>query len=363
MSDLQTGLIALGVLAIVVVLGLNWWQDRRARKQIQDGFPDTGKDPLLHGAEPGLPATDGVRREPGLGAMAEAESNVVGGIEAHPAAASAPSQHDADEADEACETVIDVSFLEPVPGDELAAFTQGIRHAGQKSLRVFAETTDGLHRAAIRSGETYASVQVAVLLANRSGPLSAGEWAEALSRSRVLADRFDGTVEASDTQAVLDRANKLDAVCAALDAQVGLTLVASSRRWSSGDVLTAAREAGFSSIQDGRLPWVDQDGAVRFTLGRSDGVSLGSAGPATIGQLSLILDVPRAPAHEHAFSQMAKIARGLAARLEATVVDDNGRPLADGAEAAIDKQLQALYARLEQSGLKAGSVRALRVFG
>jgi len=360
MSDLQTGLIALGVLAIVVVLGLNWWQDRRARKQIQDGFPDSGKDPLLHVAEPGMPAADGVRREPGMGFADSAESNVVGGMQAHTAA---PQQHDTDEADEACETVIDVSFLESVPGDELAAFTQGIRHAGQKSLRVFAETTEGLHRAAIRSGESYASIQVAVLLANRSGPLSAGEWAEALSRSRVLADRFDGTVEASDTQAVLDRANKLDAVCAALDAQVGLTLVASSRRWSSGDVLTAAREAGFSSILDGRLPWVDQDGAVRFTLGRSDGVSLGSAGPATIGQLSLILDVPRAPAHEHAFAQMAQVARGLAARLEATVVDDNGRPLADGAETAIDKQLHALYARLEHSGLKAGSVRALRVFG
>lgn len=359
MSDLQIGLVALGVLAIVVVLGLNWWQDRRARKQIQDGFPGTGKDPLLHGVEPGLPGAEGARREPGLGAVAEAESNVVGGLEA---AAASPA-HDTEEVDEACEIVIDVSFLEPVPGDELAAFTQGIRHAGQKPLRVFAETTDGLHRAAIRSGENYASVQVAVLLANRSGPLTAGEWAEALSRSRVLADRFDGTVEAIDTQAVLDRASKLDAVCAALDAQVGLTLVASSRRWSSGDVLTAAREAGFSSIQDGRLPWVDQDGAVRFTLGRSDGVSLGSAGPATIGQLSVILDVPRAPAHEHAFTQMAKIARGLAARLEATVVDDNGRPLADGAEAAIDKQLQALYAKLDHSGLKAGSVRALRVFG
>ncbi|VCU72291.1 hypothetical protein PIGHUM_04390 [Pigmentiphaga humi] len=361
MSDLQTGLIALGVLAIVVVLGLNWWQDRRARKHIQEGFPDTGSDPLLHGAEPAHQA-GGARREPGLGAAAPEPGNVVGGFDAHAAAPEPAHQHDAEEADEACETVIDVSFLEPVPGEELAAFTQGIRHAGQKTLRVFAETTEGLHRAAIRSGESYASVQVAVLLANRSGPLSAGEWAEALSRSRVLADRFDGTVEASDTQAVLERAGKLDAVCAALDAQVGLTLVASSRRWSSGDVLTAAREAGFSSIHDGRLPWVDQNGAARFSLGRSDGVSLGSAGPATIAQLSLILDVPRAPADEHGFARMAEVARGLAGRLEASVVDDNGRPLADGAETAIDKQLLGLYERLEHSGLKAGSLRALRVF-
>ncbi|WP_420225664.1 cell division protein ZipA C-terminal FtsZ-binding domain-containing protein [Pigmentiphaga litoralis] len=362
MNDLQSGLIALGVLAIVIVLGLNWFQDHRARKQMQARFPDNGKDPLLTPSDPPVPGASPelVRREPGLGvapAMAEPVTSVESG-----ALADIPP-HDAEEADEACETVIDVVFMEPVMGDELSAFTQGIRHAGQKPLRVFAHTADGVHRSSIRPNERYASVQVAVLLANRSGALTAGEWAEALSRSRVLADRFDGTVEATDTQAVLGRAGQLDGACAALDAQVGITLVARSRRWASSDILTAAREAGFSGIQDGRLPWVDHDGIIRFTLGRTDGVSLGSAGPATIGQLNLLLDVPRAPADEHGFARMAQTARTLAGRLEADVVDDNGRPLADGAEQAIDKQLQALYVRLDDAGLTAGSARAQRVFG
>lgn len=364
MSDLQTGLIALGILAIVIVLGLNWFQDYRARKQMQARFPDSGKDPLLHKSEalaPGGAAPDLTRREPALGSLGPVAMEPVTSVESG-ALADIPA-HDAEEADETCETVIDVVFIEPVPGEELGAFTQGIRHAGAKPLRVFAHTADGVHRSAIRPNERYASVQVAVLLANRTGPLSSGEWAEALSRSRVLADRFDGTVEASDTQAVLGRAAQLDAACATLDAQVGITLVARSRRWASSDILSAAREAGFSSIQDGRLPWVDHDGVVRFTLGRTDAVSLGSVGPATIGQLNLLLDVPRAPADEHGFARMAQTARGLAARLEADVVDDNGRPLADGAENAIDGQLQALYAKLDASGLAAGSPRAMRVFG
>ncbi|GAA4338037.1 cell division protein ZipA C-terminal FtsZ-binding domain-containing protein [Pigmentiphaga soli] len=361
MTDLQTGLIALGVLAIVIVLGLNWWQDRRARKQIQDRFPDTGRDPLLHGADPAAPAAGGgmpLRREPGIGHGAAAADGAAEAV-----AAATVSGHDPEEPDEACETVIDVVFPEPVAGDELAAFTQGIRHAGQKPLRVFAETVEGLHRSLIRSGERYASVQVAVLLANRSGALNAGEWAEALSRARVLADRFDGTVEAADTQGVLERASALDAASAALDAQVGLTLAARDRRWSAADVLDAARQAGFGSLQDGRLPWAGGDGIVRFTLGRSDGVSLGSPGPAAIAQLSLLLDVPRAPADPQAFAGMAQVGRVLAARLDAQLVDDSGRPLADGAEAAIDRQLQELYGRLEAAGLQAGSSRALRVFG
>ena len=363
MSDLQTGLIALGILAIVIVLGLNWFQDYRARKQMQARFPDNGKDPLLHTSEtpvPGSGAPDLTRREPALGAATSAAEPVTS-VESG-ALADIPA-HDSDEADETCETVIDVVFIEPVLGEELGAFTQGIRHAGQKPLRVFAETADGVHRSSIRPNESYTSVQVAVLLANRTGPLSAGEWAEALSRSRVLADRFDGTVEAADTQAVLGHAGQLDAACATLDAQVGITLVSRSRRWASSDILSAAREGGFSSIQDGRLPWVDHDGLVRFTLGRTDAVSLGSVGPATIGQLNLILDVPRAPADEQGFARMAETARGLATRLDADVVDDNGRPLADGAETAIDAQLQTLYTKLDGAGFAAGSPRAMRVFG
>jgi len=46
MSDLQIGLVALGVLLILGVLGFNWWQDRRARKSMQQHFPMATDDPL-----------------------------------------------------------------------------------------------------------------------------------------------------------------------------------------------------------------------------------------------------------------------------------------------------------------------------
>lgn len=45
MSDLQIGLIALGVLLILLVLGFNWWQDRRVRRRMQAHFPSTEQDP------------------------------------------------------------------------------------------------------------------------------------------------------------------------------------------------------------------------------------------------------------------------------------------------------------------------------
>jgi hypothetical protein len=48
--------------------------------------------------------------------------------------------------------------------------------------------------------------------------------------------------------------------------------------------------------------------------------------------------------------------------LRAELVDDQGKPLADGSETVIDERLQVLFGQLEQAGLPAGSERAQRVF-
>ena len=390
MSDLQIGLIALGALAILIILCINWWQDRRARTQMQARFPVGEHDALLKDAAP-APFSEIQRREPNFGAQQAAaaaaaaaakgaapgkperaepivsslDEDLNAGVLPVDEAALAPEvvEHDADEPDAACEAVIDVVFNEPVAGDELAPFTLGLRHAGHKPLRLFAETAGGSHHAALRPESRYASLQVAVLLANRSGPLTSGEWAEALSRARVLADQFEGNVEAPAEAAVFEHARQLDAVCAALDVQVGLTLMARSERWSASDVLTAAHQVGFAPLYDGRLPWLDKQQRVRFTLTRGDNLSFESAASTTISQLNLLLDVPRSPADPTAFSQLAAVARRLAAVLNADVVDDGGRPLADGAVIAIDRQLLERVERLEKAGLEAGSVRARRVFG
>jgi len=49
MSDLQMGLIALGVVILLAVVAYNWWQDRRVRRRMQAQFPPTDEDPLLGG--------------------------------------------------------------------------------------------------------------------------------------------------------------------------------------------------------------------------------------------------------------------------------------------------------------------------
>ncbi|WP_286894300.1 cell division protein ZipA C-terminal FtsZ-binding domain-containing protein [Achromobacter sp. UBA2119] len=356
MSDLQIGLIALGVLLILLVLGFNWWQDRRVRRKMQSHFPTSEQDPLLGAGVAGASAaTAGAsRREPGMGGDS---ARVQPG---QPAPVDPGSDaDDAEEPDPACEVVIEVNFAEPVRGADLLPYMQSLRNVGRKPVRVFAETDQRRHRARVHAGESYASMQLAVLLANRSGPLTAIEWSQAWARAQDMAERFDATIEGPDQQAVLEQGARLDDTCAALDTQVGLTLLLGSAQ-PAAEVMAVARDVGF--VADGnRLAWPNENGVARFTLARADGAAF-DAGMGGIERLYLLLDVPCSPADTRAFGRMVDVGRDLASRLRAELVDDQGKPLADGSETVIDERLQVLFGQLEQAGLPAGSERAQRVF-
>ena len=359
MSELQIGLIALGVVFILLVLGFNWWQDHRVRRKMQVHFPGSDQDPLLGenklgenkprapAAPAAAPAFSAARREPGMGA----------GVEA-----AVPADSDADdpqEPDPACEVVIDVRFGGPVGGADLSAALIGFHKVGRKPVRVFAETDTQRHRAQLHSDEAYVSVQLAVLLANRSGPLSAIEWSQAWSRAEDLSERFEGTMEGPDQQVVLERAAKLDDACAALDTQVGLTLLLAAPQ-SMVQIIGTSQSVGF--VTDGmRLVWLSEQNQVCFTLLRADGAAM-ETGMGATDRLCLLLDVPCSPADSRAFGRMVDVGRDLAARLGAELVDDHGKPVAQGTETSIDERLQVLFQQLDQAGLTAGGERALRVF-
>ena len=342
MSDLQIGLILLGVVLILLVLLFNWWQDRRVRKQMQEQFPEREDDPLL-GASPaaGFP----VRKEPGLSRVA---------------AEPVPDEgDDPAEVDPTTEVVIDIAFSQPVPSDELHAATRTIRRAGSKPVRIFAERDGGGHRAQLRPDEFYVSMQLAVLLANRSGPLTEIEWSELWTAAQGLAERFDGSLEGPEQEEVVERARRLDAVCADLDAMVGLA-VQLPGALPVDDVERVLAEAGF--LRYGKqLAWMAEQGVPRFTA-LFNGRLPGEVQSAGVDRIELVLDLPNSPADDQAFSRMAGVGRHLAASFDAELLDDHGRPVADGVDDAIDRQLQERYAALAESGFVAGDPRTARLF-
>lgn len=343
MSDLQIGLILLGVALILLVLLFNWWQDRRVRRQMQEQFPERDVDPLLGSHPAAAPAP--LRREPALSALGSQ------------AAQNEPD--DPEEVDPTTEVVIDISFTHPVPSDQLHAATHAVTRVGTKPVRIFAERDGGGHRARLRADETYVSMQLAVLLANRRGPLSLIEWSELWAIAQGIAERFDGSLEGPEQNEVAERAARLDGICAQLDAMVGLALQLPGAL-PAGDIARALEDVGF--LRHGRqLAWMSDLGIPRF-IALFDGQQPGDVQSAGVERVELLLDLPNSPSDDQAFSRMATVGRQLAAMLNARLLDDQGKPVAEGADQAIDQQLLVRYEELTRAGFVPGEPRTARVF-
>ncbi len=357
MSDLQIGLILLGLGCVALVVIYNLVQDRRARRLVQPRAPS--EDPLLEPAVTGETSTGG-RTEPVL-----RFDDVEGGEPdvGLPEPAGEPIAVEGDVGpDEFCDAVFEIQFAEPVKGSDLQPFVSVIRQIGHKPVTTYGITTDGVVHGVLQGGQRYAAAHLAVLLANRSGPLTDDELNQAVAHARVLADRFEGTVECPPAASMLERANRIDAVCASLDQQVGVNLLALGQPWGVDEIRKAAMAAGFEGPLAGRYLWITPEGQTGFTLLRPDGRPIDSPLGSPVGQLALVLDVPCAPAHQSPFRRMVDVARRMAPGLQARLVDDAGREIGLGTEEPVDEQIRQLQQRLAQAGLEAGSARARRLF-
>ncbi|MFC3338285.1 cell division protein ZipA C-terminal FtsZ-binding domain-containing protein [Paracandidimonas soli] len=342
MSDLQIGLIALGVLLILVVVVFNWWQDRRIRARMREHFPEDENDALL-GAAKTSSSMPGERREPGFASMAQGEL----------------LPDDEEEVDHPLEAVLDISFAHPVPADALQKAVHGLSDVGGKPVRIFAERDGGGHRSRLRAGESYVSLQLAVLLANRGGPLTAIEWSQLWTVAQELIAKFEGSVEAPEQDEVIQRAARLDAACAELDVQVGLAL-RPEEPLPLSQIQQITRDVGFMPY--GRhLAWMAESGQPRFLL-LMDGAAVADLQSDSVSRLDLLLDLPNSPVDTQPFSRMAGVGRDLARRLGTVLLDDQGRPVVAEADGKIDEQLAEIYARLESTGFVPGQPRTALVF-
>lgn len=342
MSDLQIGLIVAGVVVIGGLLAFNWWQDKRIRQHMQAHLPDTDDDPLMGSA---LQAT--TKQEPTV--------RIADSLGEHVTEPVVP----ADEVDAACEAVIDLHFATPVAGQQLLEVLRDYLRPTSKPLRFFATTDQHQPTTSVHPEQQYSDIQLAILLANRQGPLTAIDWSRLWAAAQSIAEHLDATLEGPEQDAVVAQAEALDNYCASIDAQVGLQIVLQGPT-PSAQVMHAVTDAGF--LPYGRqTAWLADSGVPRFTL-LFDGKRADEVHSASIRHLDLLLDVPNTPADTEAFSRMASVARGLAADLQAELIDDSGRPVHEHNDAVLDEQLYELYQQLERAGFTPGDARTARVF-
>lgn len=306
MSDLQIGLLAVGVLVVAGILAYNFAQERRARRSAEKAFGSAHADVLMDEAR--------ARREPSF----------------EPPSRAASLQEGAALPDERVDYVIELTLRGSVNAAEIAAHWAPFEHrfAGRALLAGSADRAAWLPLAA---AGTCAAARVALQLVSRAGPVTEAELIEFRAAADTVAAHLGASVETPETRQALETARELDQICAEADIQVVLHVVPETGAEFPAD---AAAEAGAA-----------------FGVARRDD-----------GGFVLSLDVPRTAEVRRAYDAMVVHARDLCARLGGRIVDDNAHPLDERALAAIGGQLDTVAGALQARGIEPGGPAALRLF-
>lgn len=199
----------------------------------------------------------------------------------------------------------------------------------------------------------YSEMLIAVQLATRRHRLGEIDATRFVSTVQQIAVSIDADFDPPDVARIVQQAASLDRLCAQFDVQITLTLEAQAGPWTREAVDAAADDAQMLQVEPMR--WELSDAHDRTLLSMI-------SESAPISRLAITLDVPLAPTEHLPLSVLFATARQMADRLNARVVDDNGRPVETAAQSVFETELHALTAAMQAAGIEPGSLRARRLY-
>lgn len=347
MSELQLGLLGIGVLVVLGVLVYNRVQEARLKRQSEAAFGSRHDDVLLGGGGATRRADHSVNRiEPTL-STAPGRSSAAGGM-----------------LDPGIDFIATLKAHTPIAGEAIStaivdSLDRPAKTAGWEGYNRQAAAWEPLAAA----GE-YEMLRAGLQLVDRKGAASQEDLSDFSAMVQAVAEATGAACTLPEPVAALQRAQQLDALCADVDVQIGLNLVARSSAFSGTKIRAFAEARGLALERDGRFCRRDETGLELYSLCNMETPAFSAEGMKTLATkgLTLLFDVARVPGGIVAFDRYVEFVRALADALSAGIVDDNRQLLDEAGLARIRAQLQALYASMEQQGIPAGSPLALRLF-
>ena len=363
MSELQVGLLAIGLVVVLAVYGYNWQQQRKYRRRFSAAFAQAHEDALYRAAAE-TPVADEVIADE-LEQSLPAEPSSVAPPLAEPPRAAATDGVCA-LLDAATDYIAVLKFDVQAGADSLALLWQKRFDFG-KSVHACGlnEKTGAWEKVIPDSHLFYASFKLSLQLADRSGPVSEVRLSDFRDMVRDIAAQLDAEADLPDVPAACARAQELDGFCAEVDQMIGLNILPNGERtFSGGEVARVAELHGMSLQADGAFHLADANGHTVFSLGNYENLPFQhhTLAQMWVNGLTLLLDVPRVEQPTQRFDEMAKLARQIAMDLRAAVVDDHRVALGEPGIAQIREQIAALESKMLAGKIVPGSAQARRLF-
>jgi hypothetical protein len=358
MNNLHVVLLLIGAVLLVALFAYNKWQERRLLKRMDASMREGVGDALLGEARPRRAPS---RIEPRLGIDEDRQSVDPAVHPAHadaePADLAAPpgAPHvDGWAEDPLLDFVLELRCGHAFDGvAALEARAQLDRLALALPTHLAVWDPKAQHWTAPDRFGFYSELLASVQMATRRQVLSEIEASRFVSAVQQIALTIDADFDPPEMGRLVAQAAELDALCARFDVQITLTLEALGDSMDGAAVSAAAADAGFSAGVSGQWQKRDDQGRLLSTL---------TATSLLGDRLALTLDVPLAPGDSSALGALFAAAHHLAGRLNARIVDDNGRPVDANAQGTIGAELDKLYGEMRAAGIEPGGQRAQRLY-
>lgn len=216
----------------------------------------------------------------------------------------------------------------------------------------------------VADGKEYRSIRVGLQLVDRRGPAAESDLTAFHVAMHDLAHELMAIVDMPQRQTALDAAKTLDEFCASVDIQIGINVVATGSLFPGTKIRALAEAAGMLIDDSGRFVRADDDGNILYVLVNQEaaGFSPDAMKSMTTHGLTFLLDVPTVSHGDRVFNQIVDLAKRFADVLKGVLVDDNRRPLPDGALEPIRRQISQYQSSMAGQKLPAGSRLTKRLF-
>lgn len=370
-SELQIGLIALGIAAVVGILAYNKWQERKHRKLAESTFRSDHPDVLLGDAprrriEPSLDGEDAPEADdlpldidtdtPEIQPMADEQPT---GRHALPS-----TPH---ELDPRVDCIVCIEAIEPLDIPRLwSAQSEQLRDLS-KAVRWFGfdDADNHWHELTPHSVGDFHWLCVALQMVDRRGAIDEQEFRSFTEGVQRVADQFLAVPANAPARSVaLANAADTDALCASVDVQVGINLVAPRAPFPGARIRALAESCGMHLADDGSFHSSDADGRPLFMLSNHETELFDASSMQELYThgMTFIIDVPLVANGAAVFDSMMRIAEVMAESLDGDIVDDNRAHFGPEEAAVIRRQIQRIHAQMEEGGISPGSKLAARLF-
>jgi FtsZ-interacting cell division protein ZipA len=349
MSDLQIGLVVVGVFVVAGVYLFNWRQERIFRRNAEQAFAHEHEDVLLQSSP--SDSTPQARVEPKMHAVPKATETM-------------PSPAEGD-ADPLIDYVVEVALREPNDGASVRQELLALTAEWRKPLLVWGYDPASAEWHLAGAGKPFEALRFALQMSNRAGCVDRSQLVAFRDAVLHWAGLMKGEAKCSDVAEAHAKALELDRFCAEVDIAIGVNVVSSDGNAFPGTKIRALAEASGLRLEPEGVFYARNDhGDALYTLDNHEPMpfvpeqikSMSTSG------LTFLLDVPRVSTATEAFDAMLETARSFAATLGGVLVDDNRAPLSASAIDKIRSQLRAILAQMEAAQVPAGGARALRLF-